>query len=112
MEFGAKKKLHLKLSKYHIKMPTCLLLLGIFCYRLPWWLSAKEPACQFRRHGFDPWIRKIPLEKERATYSSILVWEMPWTEEPGGLSSWGHRRVRHDLATKQQSFATYVLSFN
>ena len=26
-----------------------------------------------------------PLEKEMASYSSVLVWEMPWTEEPGGL---------------------------
>ena len=30
-----------------------------------------------------------PLEKEMATYSSILAWEMPWTEEPGGLQSMG-----------------------
>ena len=28
-----------------------------------------------------------PLEKEMATHSSILIWEMPWTEEPGGLES-------------------------
>jgi len=28
--------------------------------RLPRWLSGKEPACQFRRHGFDPWVGKIP----------------------------------------------------
>ena len=28
-----------------------------------------------------------PLEKEMATHSSILVWEIPWTEEPGGLQS-------------------------
>ena len=78
MELGAKKKSHLKLSKYHIKkMFTCLLLLDIFCYRLPWWLSGKEPAYQFRKHGFDPWIRKIPLEKKITTYSSILAWEMP-----------------------------------
>ena len=28
---------------------------------------------------------KDPLEKEMATYSSILTWEIPWTEEPGGL---------------------------
>ena len=27
---------------------------------LPWWFSDKELACQFRRHGFDPWVRKIP----------------------------------------------------
>ena len=30
-----------------------------------------------------------PLEKEKATHSSILVWEIPWTEEPGGLQSMG-----------------------
>ena len=32
-----------------------------------------------------------PLEKEMATYSSILAWEIPWTEEPGGLQSMGSR---------------------
>ena len=37
-----------------------------------------------------------------ATHSSILAWEIPWTEEPGGLQSMGSQRVRHDLATKQQ----------
>ena len=31
--------------------------------------------------------RKDPLEKEMATHSSILAWEIPWTEEPGGLQS-------------------------
>ena len=31
--------------------------------------------------------RKEPLEKEMATHSSILAWEIPWTEEPGGLQS-------------------------
>ena len=30
-----------------------------------------------------------PLEKEMATHSSILAWETPWTEEPGGLQSMG-----------------------
>ena len=36
------------------------------------------------------------LEKEMATQSSTLAWEMPWTEESGGLQSMGSRRVRHD----------------
>ena len=36
-----------------------------------------------------------PLEKEMATHSSILVWRIPWTEEPGGLSMGSHR-VGHD----------------
>ena len=30
-----------------------------------------------------------PLEKEMATHSRILAWEIPWTEEPGGLQSMG-----------------------
>ena len=41
----------------------------------------------------ETWVqtlgREDPLEKEMATHSSILVWEVPWTEEPGGLQSMG-----------------------
>ena len=36
------------------------------------------------------------LEKEMATHSSILAWEIPWMEEPGELQSMGSQRVRHD----------------
>ena len=43
-----------------------------------------------------------PLEKEIATHSSILAWEIPWTEETGGLQSMGSQRVGHDRVTKQQ----------
>ena len=38
------------------------------------------------------------LEKGKATHSSILAWEIPWTEEPGGLQSLGSQRVEHDRA--------------
>ena len=37
-----------------------------------------------------------PLEKDMATHSSILAWEIPWTEEPGGLQSTGWQRVGHN----------------
>ena len=37
-----------------------------------------------------------PLEEGMATHSSILVWRMPWTEEPGGLQSLGSETVGHD----------------
>ena len=37
-----------------------------------------------------------PLEEERATHSSILAWEIPWTEEPGWLLSMGSQRVGHN----------------
>ena len=36
------------------------------------------------------------LEEEMATHSSILAWEIPWTEEPGGLLSMGSQRVGYD----------------
>ena len=36
------------------------------------------------------------------SHSNILAWEIPWTEEPGGLQSTGSQSVRHDLVTKQQ----------
>ena len=42
-----------------------------------------------------------PLEKEMASHSSVLAWEIPWTEEPSGLQSVGSQRVRHNLVTKQ-----------
>ena len=37
-----------------------------------------------------------PLEKAKATHSSILAWRIPWTEEPGELQSMELQRVRHD----------------
>ena len=43
-----------------------------------------------------------PLEKEMAIHPSILAWEIPWTEKPGGLQSMRSQRVGHDSATKQQ----------
>ena len=41
-----------------------------------------------------------PLEEVMATHSTILAWEIPRTEEPGGLQSMGWQRVRHDLVTE------------
>ena len=60
--------------------------------------SGEEPACQYRRP--ETWVQFLgqedPLEEGMATRSSILVWTIPWTEEPGGLQSIGLRRVRHN----------------
>ena len=41
-----------------------------------------------------------PLDEEVAAHSSILAWEIPWTEEPGVLQSMGLQRVEHDLVTQ------------
>ena len=54
----------------------------------------------------DMWVcslgQKDPVEKEMATHFSILAWEIPWTEEPGGLRSHGVAKSQTDLVTKQQ----------
>ena len=46
--------------------------------------------------------QEAPMEKEMATHSNILAWEIPWAEEPGRIQSTGSQRVRQNLATKQQ----------
>ena len=60
--------------------------------------SGKEPACnaetRFWSLGWED-----PLEKGMATPSSILAWEIPWTEEPGGLQFMWSQRVGRDWAT-------------
>ena len=46
----------------------------------------------------ETWVRSLgwedPLEKEKVTHSSILAWEIPWIEEPGGLQPMGSQRVQ------------------
>ena len=53
----------------------------------------------------DTWVQSLgqtdPLEEGMATHSSILVWRIPWTEEPGGLWSIETQKVGHDLAHRQ-----------
>ena len=62
----------------------------------------------------ETWVRSLggedPLEEEMATHSRILAWEIPWTEEPGGLQSTGSRRVGQDLGSKTTPKNLKVLS--
>ena len=48
----------------------------------------------------DSMGQEDPLEKEMVTHSRILAWEIPWTEELGGLQSMGSQKVRLNLVTK------------
>ena len=52
----------------------------------------------------EMWVQSLgwedPLEKGMATHSSVLAWEIPWTDEPDGLQSMESQRVEHSLATK------------
>ena len=51
-----------------------------------------------RRPSFNPWSATSP-EKEMATHSSLPAWEIPRTEQPGGLWSMGSQRLRQDWVT-------------
>ena len=54
----------------------------------------------------ETWVRSLSweytLEKEMATHSSILIWKIPWTEEPSGLQSVGSQKSQHVLVTKRR----------
>ena len=61
--------------------------------------NGKESTCQAGDLGLILGLERNPGE-ENAAHCSILTWEIPWTEDPGGLQSIGSQRVRHDLATE------------
>ena len=80
--------------KYIILYITSLLLISL---GLPWWLN-KEFTCQCRRQETQVGSlgREDPLEKEMATHSSTLAWNILWTEEPRRLQSMGSQTVGHN----------------
>ena len=51
-------------------------------------------TCQCRKHGFNPWVRKIPWRRKWHPTSVFLCGEIPWTEESGGLQSIGSQRIK------------------
>ena len=70
----------------------------VTCLGLPGGSAVKNsPAMQeMQETQVQSLGQEDPLEKGMATHSSILAWEIPWTEEHGGLQSIGLQRVRHD----------------
>ena len=67
--------------------------------------ASKEPACQCKRckrRRFDPWVGKIPWRRVWQTTPVFLPGELHGQRRMAGCSLWGHNRVRHNLAMKQQ----------
>ena len=71
-------------------------------YRFPWWVSGKELTCQCNRHGFDPWVRKIPWRRKWQPTPVFFPGKFHGQRSLAGYSPWGQKRVGHNLATKQQ----------
>jgi len=71
------------------RMWTCLLRASLVAQ------TVKNPPAMW-----ETWVRSLgqgdPLEKGMATHSSILAWEIPWTEEPSGVQSMESQRVGHN----------------
>ena len=66
------------------------------------WLSSKNPPARQEtlKMPVPSLGQKGSLEKEMATHSGILAWEISWRQEPGGLQPMGLQRVRHDWVTE------------
>ena len=98
--FNSEFKYYLFLSIYlslwlppNTLLPHSCVFSIILLVGLPRWSSGKKSTCQCRRKVWSLG-QEDPLEEEMATHSSILTWEIPWTEEPGGLQSLDSQRVR------------------
>ena len=59
-------------------------------YGLPWWLRGKESTCQCRRHGFDPWVGKIPWRRKWQLTPVFLPGKCHGQRSLAGCSPRGH----------------------
>ena len=102
----------------------CTFPVEVLPWKLPWQLLLSNPGFDFQLHKLGaslvapmvkhpPAVQETqvqllhwegPLEKGMATHSSVLVWRIPWTEEPGRLQSMGSQRVRYDWVTNTFTF--------
>ena len=101
-----------RISDY-IPLPTPSLFPLIYYPSLgfPRWLSSKESTCQTGDMVFIPGSVRAPgggngNPHQYSIHSNILSWEIPLTEDPGGLESMGLQRLVHNLVTKQQHLGT------
>ena len=69
--------------------------MSVQMFGLPWWIKVKNSPANAGDMGLTPGWGRSPAV-ENATPSSILAWEVTWTEEPGGLQSMGSLRVGYN----------------
>ena len=87
---------------------------GWTMYGFSWWLS-EDSALQCWRHKrceLDPWVRKIPWRRKWQSTLVFFPGKPHGQRSLTGYSPWGYKRIRHDLATKQQQQNSIYLRFN
>ena len=72
---------------------------------LPWWLSCKEPTCQFKRLGFNPWFRKIPWRRKWQLIPVFLPGKSHGQRSLEGYSLWGCKELD---TTEQRSMPAHA----
>ena len=78
----------------------CLTFNQGYCLGLPRCLSGKECACQCRRCSFNPWFGKMPWRRKWQPTLVFLPEKSHGQRSLVDYSSWGHKRLGHNLATK------------
>ena len=98
---GWKVSAFMELTFFYI---LCYILFKLCIFlEIPWQsIEQWERICLLMQETPEMWVRSLyredPSVKEMATHSNIFVWEIPWTEKPGGLQSMGLETVGHDWA--------------
>ena len=109
-----------KLGKEYNKAVCCQPAYLTYMQRLSGRPSGKEPGCQCRRRGFNPWVGKIPWRRKRQPAPVFLPGNSHGQRSLAGHSPWGHKRLGHDLVTEQEQqtvhpakcWAEWVTSWN
>ena len=65
---------------------------GIGFLGIPWGLSGKEPTCQCRRHGFNPWVEMMPLRKKWQLTAGVLPGKSHGQKSLAGYSPWSRKQ--------------------
>ena len=93
-------------------MWTALVLLLSWSMRLPWWLSGKESACQWKRCKLDLWMGKIPWRRKWHSTPVFMPGKSHGQRSLVGYSPWGCKRVRRDLATEHARTQVFLKTLN
>ena len=79
---------------------------------LPKWLSGKESTCQCRRHGFDPWVRKIPWSRKWQPTPVFLPGEFHEQRNLVGYSPWGRTEMDTTVRLSTLTLSTHPMGFS
>ena len=75
-------------------LSTYYMLHPVYILEFPWWFHGKESTCQYRRrkrHGFDPWVRKIPWKRKWQPIPAFLPGKSHGQRSLAGYSPWDQK---------------------